>query len=153
DEGQRRVVTAGQELVGLDLSGAFVDALEVDRALAPGLERLPTPRLGEVHALFHGDLLEGLEIDASPEFSGWLTAHRQRYRAQRVSVLSELAVRPPESSDELFRRVNEWLELAPFDLRAHEALIRALLKRGARRDADEHVSAALRAFEQEGLDS
>ena len=37
-----------------------------------------------------GDLLDGIHMDSSTEFSGWLTAQRHRYRALHVAVLSEL---------------------------------------------------------------
>jgi DNA-binding SARP family transcriptional activator/TolB-like protein len=152
DETRARVVALGGERISLDLADTFVDAVEVDRALEAGVESLTPERLAEVRDWFGGDLLEGVEIDGSPEFTGWLAAQRQRYRALHVSVLRELAVRTPVESDERMRRLHEWLERAPFDLQAHETMLAALLKRGAVRDAEEHVAATIRALENEGLD-
>lgn len=70
----------------------------------------------------------------------------------RVAVVSELAVRASPGSDEAWQRLDVWLQLAPFDRRAHEVMLDALLKAERIRDAEQHVAAAIRAFEQEGLD-
>jgi len=55
--------------------------------------------------LYRGDLLEGIEIAGNPEFAGWLTAQRQRYRAARVAALRELVARSPAGSPQAFRRL------------------------------------------------
>ena len=102
--------------------------------------------------LFGGDLLEGVEIDGNPEFASWLTAQRQRYREMNLALLRELVSRQRPPSEETFRRLDQWLVLAPFDLEAHKAMLDVLLGSGRLRDAGLHVAAAIRAFEQEGLD-
>jgi TolB-like protein len=150
DSDRRRVVTTGNSLIALDLSDCFVDALEVDRVVKDGVSNATTERLAEVCDLFGGDLLEGVELD-SPELTGWLAGRRQRYRSAHVTVLSELALRSPPGSEETFRYLDAWLQLAPFDRRAHEAKLDALVKSHRLRDAEEHVATAIRAFEHEGL--
>src|SRR6188472_880289 len=45
DDGQRRRVVTTDDLVGLDLVGCHVDALEIDRAMRDGIDKLPTSRL------------------------------------------------------------------------------------------------------------
>jgi TolB-like protein/DNA-binding SARP family transcriptional activator len=152
DEKRHRVLAIEADRISLDLSDSFVDALEVERALAGGVESLATERLAEIGQWFGGDLLEGVRVDGSPEFSGWLTAQRERYRGIHVSVLRELTARAPVDSDEMLRCLQEWLARAPFDLRAHETMLAALVKRGSMRDAEAHVSGTIRAFEHEGLD-
>ena len=42
-------------------------------------------------ALFGGDFLDGLEIDRSPAFNGWLTAQRRRFRGCHAALLEHLA--------------------------------------------------------------
>lgn len=150
DEHRRRVVTEGQTLVSLDLSDCIVDAREVDRH-AKDLPQTRTERLLELADLFGGELLEGMSVDG-PELAGWLLAQRERFRGSRVAIASELTARAPVGSDESFRRLEVWLQLAPFDRRAHEAMIDALVKCGRVRDAEAHVSTTIRAFEQEGVD-
>ncbi|MBC7171166.1 MAG: transcriptional regulator, partial [Polyangiaceae bacterium] len=152
DPGRHRVVTTKDALICLDMSDAFVDALEIERALKMGTSELTDERLAEVSALFRGDLLEGIDIDGSAELTTWLTSHRQRYRAMRVAIVSELAMRPSTDPAEARSRLDAWLQLAPFDRRAHERMLTALLEAGHGREAEEHMASAIRAFEQEGLD-
>jgi len=152
DAACRRVIAAGQDTVALDLSDCHVDVLEIERAAAAGLERATGAQLSELCQLFGGDLLEGTQLDDSPEFSAWLAAQRQRFRSTRVAVLKELAARAPRDTDEVFEHVQRWLQLAPFEPAAHEALLEALLMRGRVHDADAHVAATIRSFEREGLD-
>ena len=47
-------------------------------------------------ALFAGDFLEGLEIDRSPAFNGWLTAQRRRFRACHAALLEHLVQGVPD---------------------------------------------------------
>src|SRR4029079_19198116 len=93
-----------------------------------------------------------MQIDDNPELAGWLAAQRQRYRAMHGDVLRELAARSPPGSEETFRRLEAWLQLAPFDQRAHEVMLDALVRCGRIRDAEDHVAATIRSFEHEGLD-
>ena len=144
--------TTGHGPVSLDLSDCLVDAVEIERVFKAGAAQATTERLSEVCDLFGGDLLEGVEIDGNPEFAGWLIAQRQRYREMNLALLRELVSRLPRASEETFRRLDQWLVLAPFDVDAHAAMVDVLLGCGRVRDAEQHVAAAIRAFEQEGLD-
>jgi DNA-binding SARP family transcriptional activator/TolB-like protein len=149
-EDRRRVVTR-EDLVSLDLQDCRVDVHEVEGALQAGIEALDPERLAELCGLFRGDLLEGVEIDGNPEFGGWLSAQRSRYRGLHVAVLDALATRAP-TSDETFKRLDAWLQLAPFDPRAHERMFDTLVKGGRIRQAEDHLAATIRSFEQEGID-
>jgi DNA-binding SARP family transcriptional activator/Tfp pilus assembly protein PilF len=152
DRDRLRVQTTGHGPVSLDLSECIVDALEVERVMKAGADQATTERLAEACDLFGGDLLEGVEIDGTPEFAGWLIAQRQRHREMNLSLLRELVSRLPHSSGETLRRLDQWLALAPFDLEAHAAMLDVLLGFGRLRDAEQRVATAIRAFEQEGLD-
>lgn len=152
DPERPRVITTGPSLVALDLADSFVDARAVDQLAAGGISEASSERLREAADLFAGELLDGMQIDG-PQFAGWLLAQRQHYRALQVAILRELAKRAAPGSEEVFRRLEAWLALAPFDRRAHEAMIDALLRGDRARDAEAHVGAAIRAFEQEGLDA
>jgi len=152
DVDRRRVISADQDLVALDLSDCRVDALEIERAVGGGIAELAAERLSPLADLFRGDLLDGVEVDGNPELAGWLVAQRQRYRALHVAVLGELAARAPREGDETFRHLGAWLRLAPFDQRAHEVMLEALVIRGRVRDAEEHLTATIRSFAQQGLD-
>ena len=148
--GLRRVQTRG-DTISLDLSDCFVDALEVAGATGEGIEMLPAERQRALSALFAGEFLEGLEIDRSPLFDGWLTAQRRRYRARHVALLEHLVKRVPDN--EALGYLEKWRELAPFDPNVHELLLGAFARRGQIREGEEHLAATARLFEAEGLES
>ena len=100
--------------------------------------------------LFAGDFLDGLEIDRSPAFTGWLTAQRRRFRGCHAALLERLVGSVPD--DEVLGYLAKWLELAPFDQRVHELLLNVLARRGQIREGEEHLAATMRLFESEGLD-
>jgi TolB-like protein/DNA-binding SARP family transcriptional activator len=150
DGGRARVITRG-DLVALDLADARVDALDVDRAMQAGLGGLPTARLAEVCDQIRGAFLEGVELGGTPEAAGWLAAQRNRYQSIHVELLQALAVAAPQA-DETFRWLEAWLQLAPFDTRAHQVMLESLARAGRLRDAEEHLAATIRSFEAEGVD-
>jgi DNA-binding SARP family transcriptional activator/TolB-like protein len=150
DEPGRRRVEARGDTVRLDLSDCSVDALDIARATQEGVETLEPERLRALAALFNGDFLDGLEVERSPAFSNWLTAQRRRFRACHAAMLEHLVRRVAD--DEAFGYLERWLELAPFDRRVHEILLNALARRGRFREGEEHLAAAIRLFEAEGLD-
>ena len=147
--GRRRIHTR-DDTIRLDLSDCFVDAIEIARATEEGIEKLGPERQRALSALFGGDFLEGLEVDRSPLFDGWLTAQRRRFRGCHAALLEHLVKSVPD--DEAFGYVERWLRLAPFDRHVHEILLTALARRGAIREGEEHVAATARLFEAEGLD-
>jgi DNA-binding SARP family transcriptional activator/TolB-like protein len=150
DDADRARVLAQEDTIRLDLADCFVDAIEVGRATAGGVEALTTERTGALARLFDGDLLEGLEIDRSPAFAGWLTGQRRRFRNAQTALLEQLATRVPD--EDTFAHVEKWLQLAPFDRRAHGILLTALARCGRIREAEKHLETAAKQFESEGLD-
>jgi DNA-binding SARP family transcriptional activator/TolB-like protein/Tfp pilus assembly protein PilF len=150
DEPDRRRVHTHADAIGLDLSDCFVDALEIARATEEGIDTLAPERQRGLSNLFNGDFLEGLEIDRSPVFNGWLTAQRRRFRGCHVALLEHLVKGVRE--EEAFGYLEKWLQLAPFDRRVHELLLTALARRGRIREGEEHLAATARLFEADGLD-
>ena len=149
EPGRRRVITQA-DTVGLDLTDCFVDAIEIARAVQEGLETAGPERQRTLANLFAGDFAEGLEIDRSPAFNGWLTSQRRRFRSCHAALLERLV--GSASEEEVSGYLDEWLALAPFDLRVHELLLNVLARRGQIREGEEHLAAAGRLFEDEGLD-
>lgn len=150
DDGERRRVQTRADTVTLDLADCFVDAIEVAKAAGPGAEALDRADRQRLCELIGGDLLEGLEVDRSPVFDGWLAAQRRRFRDLHAGLLARLADEAP--GDEAFGWLDRLLRLAPFDARAHESMLAALARRGRMREGEEHLAAAARLFEAEGLD-
>ena len=149
DEPDRRRISAQGDTVKFDLTDCFVDATEV-AAATQAIEALPYVRLKALAALFAGDFLDGLELDGCPAFAAWLAAQRRRFRGRHAAVLERLVATAPD--DEGVGYLERWIELAPFDARAHELLLGALVRHDRVREAQEHVAATVRLFEDEGLD-
>ena len=149
-DGRRRVLTP-EDTIGLDLSDCAVDAIAIARAAEAGIQTLAPERQRALSTLFGGDFLEGLEIDRSPVFNGWLTAQRRRFRGCHVALLEQLARNVPD--DEAFGYLEKWLQLAPFDRQVHAILLTALARRGRIREGEEHLATTAGLFEAEGLDS
>ncbi|MET0168688.1 MAG: BTAD domain-containing putative transcriptional regulator, partial [Vicinamibacterales bacterium] len=147
---RQRIRTSG-DTIWLDLAGCFVDAIEIARAVEQGVSTLSPERQRSLSMLFEGDFLDGLEIDRSPVFSGWLTAQRRRFRACHTALLEHLA--KSASGDAAFAYLDKWRELAPFDQHVHETLLAALARHGRIREGEEHVAATAKLFDAEGLDS
>lgn len=152
DEDCRRRVVALGDTVALDLEDCAVDALEIARMAAAGLETLDHARLRNLAAMFAGDFLAGLEIGRCPEFSAWLMAERRRFRAWHVEVLERLVAVTGEAGEEKLAYLEKWLALAPFERRAHASLLAALAGRGRMHDCADHIALAARRFAAEGVD-
>jgi DNA-binding SARP family transcriptional activator/TolB-like protein len=150
--GDARIVSDGDG-VRLDAVGCDIDALELHHAAQDGLAMLPVDRLRALAAGIGGDFLQGLEIERSAPFSAWLIGQRRRFRAAHAALLEHLAAALPAASDEALGCLEQWLQIAPFDRRAHERLLDALARRGQLREGDEHVAAAMRRFEAESQDA
>ena len=149
---RRRVLTEG-DAIRLDLADVSVDVLELDRATHAGLATLDAAALRALAARFAGEFLQGLEIARSAPYSAWLVGQRRRLRALHAAVLEHLAAALPPDGDDALACLASWLQLAPFDRRAHERLLDALAERGELRAGDEHLAAACRQFEAEGRDA
>ncbi len=141
--------TPRRTLFELDLADCIVDAIEIERA-TQDMQAIASERLRALASLFVGDFLEGLEIERSPVFNGWVTAQRRRFRGYHAALLQHLVNVVPE--DEAFGFLEKWLVLAPFDQQVHERLLNALAWRGRIREGEEHLAATTRLFEAEGLD-
>ena len=150
DDRRPRVVTQGDALE-LDLADCAVDAREVASVTDAGIETLSIEQQRRLESLFEGDLLDGLEMDASPLFNGWLIAQRQRLRACHAALLEHLARTVP--GDEAFHYLERWRALTPFDPRVHESTLAWLARGGRLREGEEHLAATVTLFEAEGLDS
>jgi DNA-binding SARP family transcriptional activator len=153
DDSSKQRVDASGDLVSLDLADCHVDATEIERLRQPGLETLDVSQLRTLSQLYTGDFAAGLELERNPEFASWLSAQRRRFHAEHVAVLEQLIARLGENNqDESFACLEKWLQLAPFDRRAHELLLRSLVRSGRVREGDAHLTATIQLFEAEGLD-
>ena len=152
DEPDRHRVEASKDRVALDLSDCPVDAIEIDKALQTGAgPPLGLERLRAIEKRFGGVFLEGMQIEAAPQFNNWLVTQRHRFRTNHIAVIAQLVNALPQGADERFLHLQNWLQLAPFDRRAHELLMTALAECGRAPEAEQHLAVTIRQFEIEGL--
>ncbi|MEI9418791.1 transcriptional regulator [Mesorhizobium sp. Cs1321R2N1] len=148
---QRRVRTQ-DDTVALDLGGCLVDALEISHAATHGIDTPDAERLRALAELFAGDFLDGLEFERNPHFNSWLIGQRRRFRSVHTAVLERLVASLPTDCDEATAHLDKWVELAPFDRRAHTTLLASLARRGEITAAEKHLAAAAQLFQSEDLD-
>jgi DNA-binding SARP family transcriptional activator len=126
--------------------------------------RLPEGSLIDVHVLMAGtsleavelpglgrELLEGVEIEASPGFSAWLLGERRRLAGLGEAVLREGALRALASGNarmavDLATRL---VAAAPLDEDAHALLIRAFAGTGDAIAVERQLAASIDLFRQE----
>ncbi len=144
----RPVLLSEGESVRLALPADAIDARALLNAAAP------TDIVGwrQRAAALDGEFLQDLAIERSAPFSAWLLGQRRRFRELHAAALEALARALPEGDDEAVGALERWLEISPFERRAHLALFAALAARGRLREGDEHLAAAARAFEAESQD-
>lgn len=151
DEDHGRIDTSG-DAVALNLTDCAVDVVTIGAQIQPGLDRLDAASLSALHDLFIGEFAAGLEVDGNPQFASWLNAQRRRFRTLHVSVLEQLVTRLAGDVAASIEYLEKWLQVSPFDERAHRLLLNALLQGGRIREADEHLATTIRLFEAEGVD-
>lgn len=151
DEPHRQRIQSAEGRVAIDLGDCVVDAIEIAAAAEAGLAAIEVDRLRSLASRFAGDFLEGLEIDRSPNFGTWAAAQRRRFTTYHAELVEQLAAKLPAMSDEAVSWLEKWLEVAPFDPRAHAALLSALARRGKIVQCEAHLAATARLFESEGL--
>lgn len=149
--GRVRLTSSGAA-VSLDLDDCDVDAVPVARAIQAGLGQTPIARLVELSARCAGELVAGLELDRSPLLNAWLIAQRRHFRACQVAILEQIVRLLPPSSPERLAVLDRWLGIAGLDRAAHELLLTTLAHQGLTREGAEHLAAARKLFEAEGLD-
>jgi DNA-binding SARP family transcriptional activator/TolB-like protein len=152
DTDHSRVVTKG-DTVGLDLADCFVDVTELTRTMQAGVEKLPTDSLRELVPLFAGEFADGLETDRNPQFASWLGAQRRLFRTWHATALEQLAARVSEGNPtDSLEHLARWLQIMPFEERAHRLLLGMLVRCGRIQEGEDHLAATIRLFESEGLD-
>lgn len=151
DEQHRRVETRG-DAIELNLSDCMVDVREITRTMQQSLDALDLQQLRALESLFVGDFAEGLEIDRNPQFASWLTSQRRRFRAAHVTLLEQLVAQLADDTNQSLAYLDKWLQVTPFDARAHELLLTTLRQAGRIQEGEEHLAATIRRFEEEGLE-
>jgi DNA-binding SARP family transcriptional activator len=144
-----RRLLGGSETVGsgntVQLRLPAGSTIDVEVLMAgTSLEAVELPGLGR-------ELLEGIEIDASPGFTAWLLGERRRLQALSEAVLREGALRALTSGDA--RRAVElatrFVAIEPLNEDAHALLIRAFAGTGDEVAVRRQLAASIDLFRRE----
>jgi len=140
------------EWVSLNQSMVEVDAL---RFLAKASALGPVCTIGElmsVEALHTGDVLGELRPGLTQEFDNWLGDRRQLVAQAHRSILKRLAEQLPVDASNRLHVLRRLIGVSPFDDTAHIELVRSLIVRHEPGDAEQHLTATLSTYRQEGID-
>jgi pimeloyl-ACP methyl ester carboxylesterase/DNA-binding SARP family transcriptional activator len=151
DEGAPRI-RADRQSVAFEPAGAYVDALELRKAVAGGLDKLPVNELRALVAMFRGGFLENLELPEFGEFQAWRAAEREHFRELHVRLLGVLAERLQGNPEESVVPARELVRLCPEDESVRAKLIRLLAAAGRREEAEEHYLLGKKQIEKSGKD-
>lgn len=153
DDPEEARLETPHDTVHIRCAGCAIDALELAAATAEGLHRLDVTRLEHLASLFAGTFLEDVEVDRRHPFETWLMAQRRRFQAQQIAVLEQLVARLPPEDERALPWLEKWLDLSPFDNRAHRSLLAALMARGRIKAGEDHLDAVSSLFQSEGLEA
>jgi DNA-binding SARP family transcriptional activator/tetratricopeptide (TPR) repeat protein len=118
-----------QDTVALEATSVEVDALRFEQLVKEG-----TPAALEAAvALYQGELLEGLAIDA-PAFEEWLVGERERLREQAIEAMAKLLAhqRSAGALEAAVQTGIRLLALEPAQESVHRTVIRLHLRLGRR---------------------
>ena len=108
-------------------------------------------RLQKAVALYEGDFLEGFSLGDSPAFEEWAILQRERLHRLALDALSRLADCHERRGelDRALRHARRWLELDPWQERAHRQVMRLLALSGQRNAALKQYQACRRTLADE----
>ncbi|MWD26137.1 tetratricopeptide repeat protein [Aquicoccus sp. SCR17] len=122
DRPDRPRVIAKDDMVSLDLADAEIDAVQMERAVRKGLDRVDTDDLIRLADHCTGDFVEGLCLGRSPDLGTWLASQREHCRNTQAAILEHLIRRLPPGDTQSIRLAQKWVGIEPDDKRAHDAL-------------------------------
>lgn len=142
DDDHKRIV-ADRETVTFDPNGSHIDIAGLRDALAGGTQALDTEKLKNIASAMSAELLQGLDLGGQPDFDHFLSSEREAFRVLKRDVLLELIRRLDHSPAEAVGWLQNLVEIEPYSLQAHRALIATLVKAGRKKDADRQLKSSL----------
>jgi DNA-binding SARP family transcriptional activator len=129
DETRERIV-ADRLAVRLDTTGLTIDATELAALVGSDLAATPLESLEAAAACHCGTPLEGLELPAFHDYSGWLLGERERATGHQLRLLGAVLERLADDPQRALEHARTRVRIAPYDEQARAALIRLLVALG-----------------------
>ncbi len=153
DEGEVKRIVADRETVAFESAGADIDIYSLRQALASGVESLATAKLAEFASIASQGLLRGADLSGQPDFDQFLSREREAFRILRRDLLFELIRRHRDAPADAVPWLQDLVEIEPYSLQAHIALIETLIKAGRKPDAERQLKASLSVLSEiDGID-
>ncbi len=134
-------------------AGAEIDICRLRDVIAEGMESLATAKLAELASVASQGLLRGAELSGQPDFDQFLSREREAFRILRRDLLFELVRRHRETPAESMPWLQELVEIEPYSLQAHIALVETLIKAGRKPDAGRQLKTSLSVLSEiDGID-
>jgi pimeloyl-ACP methyl ester carboxylesterase/DNA-binding SARP family transcriptional activator len=143
-------IIADREFVSFEPAGAAIDILDLRQALSGGPESMADDELAEALSMTSPGYLQGLDLSGQPEFDSFLVSERETFRVMRRDLLLERIRRLADAPAEALRWLYRLIEVEPYSLSAHVALIENLVRAGRKQDATKQVATSMAAFK--GID-
>jgi len=103
-----------------------VDLRRVDRIVQGSLTEIAVTDLESAAGLFHGELLEGMEIPDCHRFNEWLIARSEAARRARRLILETLTARLATTPEAALAHARARVAMDPLDEGAHVDVVRLL---------------------------
>lgn len=135
-EGESGVWRTTSDAVGVEPGAVLVDTAAIAAAAALARCRETPPGLGAqlVGALsvYHGLLLDGVNLDVAPDFDAWLHSQRETYHQYVALILRRLAAQQEAEGDlgSAVETLERQVRHDPLDDRAYRRLLAAYLALG-----------------------
>jgi DNA-binding SARP family transcriptional activator len=143
-DGERHIL-ADRQACEFDPTGVEID-LFAARAVAARADAASIDELEAAAQRFRGELLAGGDLHGFDDFQAWLVAQREEALRLRATICRALVARLADAPGRAARHAATLVEADPLDEASRASLIRLLLAAGRRREAEQALDAARRAF-------
>lgn len=150
DSETKRRLLADRQNVELALDDGCLDWRLIRKELSQDVDSVTSERLLALAGAFHGELLEGLDLNDFDEFTAWCAAEREHARQLHVRLLQALVQRFRDRPDQALPHARELVRIDPLNEEARASLIKLLSLAGRRNEAQTQYESAERMLKELG---